>query len=325
MNSTLTRALMKYHNDFFTMTEEEQNLFKLQDHSELDEKIQAFVYKDLGITADENDSGNLLLQYNAAVLPYRGIGKNSFMLNEFDWNEKILSYKNLYEYNESYHEYQETALVDDEFFDDYKPDELYNRFNSWARAFVDEKFYYLNLFSMEMWLFWSLEEFALDWIAEKIPYDYVSGENDGKMTLGGYQWDKRLDANGLEGWYEQINEFSNDWLNKLHEEKQNEWDKVFVIDTSENENDPTLDYIFGSMDVLKKITFENFVEDCENVHGDANEIIAYKDVKLAEFKKALEDALVEIKKTAPNVVKMKKKMKVIITDEALSDLSDLEE
>jgi len=325
MNSILTRALMKHHNDFFTMTEEDQNLFKLQEHSELDEKIQAFVYKDLGIAADENDSESLILQYNTTVLPYHGIGKNSFMLNEFDWNEKILSYKNLYEYNEYYHEYQESALVDDDFFVDYKADELYNRFNSWARAFVDEKFHYLNLFSMEMWLFWGLEEFALDWMAEEIPYEYVSGENDGKMSLGGYQWDKRLDANGLEGWHEQIHEFSNNWLNNLHAEKQNEWDSVFVIDVTENENDPSLNYVFGSMDVLKKITFENFVEDCENIRGDVNEIITYKDEKLKEFKKALEDALIEIKKTPPNVVKMKKKMKVMITKEALSDLSDLEE
>jgi len=330
MNRILTKALMKYYNDFFKMTEEEQDVFKLQDHDDLDEKVSAFVYKELGIDKDSNKSADCLL-YNSTMLPYRGIGKDSFMLNEFDWNEEILTFETLYDYNKSYHEYQENAFAEDENFPKYKPKELYNRFSSWARVFIDGNFKYLNLLSTQIWLYWKLEEFAIAWIEEQIPHKYVDGKDNGKKTKGGYLWDMRLDAHGLEGWYEQINDFSREWLNKKYDETKSDWDKVFIIDTTNSsddpnfKDDPSLDYIFGSMEVLKHLTFKNFVNDCNKVKGDVSELMAYKESALIELQGALESAFEEIKKTSPNVVKLKKKMKVIMTDEALADLSNLEE
>jgi len=323
MNRILTKALMKYHNDFFKMSDEEQELFKLQDHDELDKKIRMFVYKELGIDENSNDPLDSLA-YNSTMLPYHGIGENNFALNEFDWNEKIFTFKNLYEYNKNYHEYQETALSEDENLTDYKPGKLYNRFNSWARVFVDKKFHYLNLFSIQIWLYWSLEEFSHAWIEKQIPHDYVTGKDNGKKTEGGYLWDTRLDAHGLEGWYEQISDFSNNYLNEKHDNTKDMCDKVFIVDTS-SINEPSLDYIFGSLNILNDITFKNFVKDCDNVKGDTNDLMAYKDTELMKFEKALEKALEEIKKTPPNVVKLKKKMKIVMSNEVLLDLSDLEE
>ena len=136
----------------------------------------------------------------------------------------------------------------------------------------------------------------------------------------------RLDAHGLEGWYEQIRDFSREWLNKQYEETKSDWDKVFIVDTTNStddpnfKDDPSLDYIFGSMDILKSLTFKNFVSDCDKVRGNVSELMVYKDEVLIEFESALESALEEIKQTPPNVVKLKKKMKVV-----MSDLLDLEE
>ena len=324
MDRILHAALMRHHNDFFKMTKEEQEVFKLQEHDELNEKIHTYVMKALDYGEDE-DNPEKQLEYNKIVLPYRGIGHGYFMLNEFDWNEDILKHKNLYEYNEAYHNWQEEALKDDENFPDAESSELYNRFASWARVIINGEFHYLNLNSIQIWLQWELEEFSGDWIDKEIPHEYVPGPDNGKKVDGGYLWDMRTDANGLEGWYEQIQSFSYKWMQETFENHKDVFNKVYIIDTSENEFDPSKDYIFGSLNILKEITFKNFINDCEKVKGDIKDIIDYKDKVMNEFKSALENELVKIKKTAPNVVKFKKKMKVVMSDEALDDLNNLEE
>lgn len=327
MNKILISALMKYHNDFFKMTEEEQDLWKLQKHDEIDKKIQKYVNQALDYGKDE-DNPEKQFEYNKIMLPYHGIGKDYFTLNEFDWDEKILTYKNLYDYNVYYHEWQEKTMLEDENFTDYETKELYNRFHSWARVEINGEFHYLNLLSFQIWLFWQLEEFAFDWIDKEIPHKYVSGKNDGKKTKGGYVWDMRVDANGLEGWYEQINDFSNEWLSNKYNELKDIQDVVFIIDNSEHaieKFDPCKDYVLGSMEILKELTFKNFVNDCEKVRGDNKNIMEYKDEVLKEFKAALENALIEIKKSPPNVMKFKKKRKIVMTEEALDDLKNIDE
>lgn len=324
MNRILHAALMRHHNDFFKMSKEEQEVFKLQDHDELDEKISAHVMNALDYGEDE-DNKEKQFEYNKIVLPYRGIGDGYFMLNESDWNEEILKYKNLYEYNEAYHAWQEDALKTDENFPGYKPTELYNRFAAWGRVVISGNFHYLNLNSIQIWLQWALEEFAAEWMENEIPHEYVSGPDDGKKTDGGYLWDMRIDANGLEGWYEQINDFHYEWLHKTFDNHVDVLDKVYIIDTTDGKLDPGRDYIFGSMEVLKKIRFKNFVNDCEKVKGDIQDIMDHKDKTIAEFKTALENKLVEIKKTPPNMMKLKKKREVVMTEGVLDDLAKLDE
>lgn len=324
MDRILQAALMRYHNDFFKMTKEEQDIFKLQEHDELDAKIHAHVMEALDYDKDENNPEKNF-EYNKIVLPYRGIGKGYFALSEFDWNEDILKHKNLYEYNEAYHNWQEEALKDDENFPNFESTELYNRFAAWARVRINNNFHYLNLNSIQIWLQWKLEEFASDWIDEEIPHEYVSGPDNGKKVDGGYLWDMRIAADGLESWYEQIRDFSYKWMSNTFNEHEDVFDKVYVIDTSESEIDPSKDYIFGSLNILKEITFKNFVGDCEKVKGDVKDIMDHKDKVMNEFKIALENELIEIKKTPPNVVKFKKKTKVVMSDKALDDLDNLEE
>ncbi len=324
MNKILQAALMRHHNDFFKMSKEEQEIFKLQDHDELDEKISAFVMKELDYSEDET-SPEKQFEYNKIMLPYRGIGNNNFMLNEFDWNEKILKYKNLYEYNEDCHNWQEDACKSDENFPNYKPTKLYNRFCAWARAEINGEFNYLNLNSIQIWIQWALEEFSSEWIEKEIPHEYVSGPNDGKKTKGGYMWDMRIDANGLEGWYEQINDFHHKWMNEKFNNHVDELDKVYLVDRDEGEFDPGKDYIFGSMNILKQITFKNFLADCEKFKGDVADIEACKESAVAEFKTALENELIEIKKTPANMMKLKKKRKVVMADSFIEDLNNIEE
>lgn len=326
MNSIITRALMRYHNDFFKMTEEEQDVFKLQDHEELDDKVEAFVREELNIPeADRNNRETL--EYNSIVLHYSGIGPNYFMLNEFGWREEVLKYKNFYEYNEGNHNYQEEAFFEDENFEGYKKEDLYSRLSEWARVEIDNEFFYLNIFNYQIWVYYALEEAEHDWIDDNIPYDLVSGPDDGKKTDGGTLWDMRRDAKGKEGWLEQMFEFARKWTTDFYDDIKHKdmVDMVFINDTSgkDFEGDPNKDYIFGSIEVLKEISFKTFVEDCDRMQGDSELAYQFRDNAIKDFRKALDEHFIEVQKTPPNVLKIptKKKMKVAFADGALDDLA----
>ncbi|VAW58917.1 hypothetical protein MNBD_GAMMA08-1550 [hydrothermal vent metagenome] len=314
---------MRYHNEFFAMSPEEQDNWKLSEHDEIDKQVREFVKKELGHDDDNNDHEKVY-EYNAIMLDYLGIGPNKFMMNEFDWDLKTANTDSLYTYNKKYHEWQENACSDDENFDDYEKKELYNRFANWARAEVDSKFYYLNLDSLQMWIQWQLDDISYDWMEKHIPHDYVSGKDDGKKVEGGSLWDMRLDAHGLEGWYEQMRDFGYKWTSDQYNKHEELGDVVFVVDKTENIYDPSLDYIFGSLDVLKQLSFRDFIQDAEKLKGDNDVLMAYRDKVCAEFSNALDAEFEKVKKTAPNVVKLKKKMKVVMSDQALEDLGNME-
>jgi len=323
MNKILQRAMIRHCNEYFTMTPEEQDAFRLADHDDLDKKISDFIYKEMDYSEDDKDAAKQL-EYNKIVLGYNGIGRPPFLLNEFDWNTKILNHKTLYDYNTWYHNWQEEACEDDENYTDYKPSELYNRFAAWARAEINDEFFYINLVSLQMWLYWRLEEFSFDWIDKEIPNKFVPGPDNGKKVKGGYTWDMRTDAKGLEGWYEQINDFSHEYLNKKYDEVLELNNVVYIIDTTEDDFDPAKDYILGSLDVLKEITFIDFVKDCDKVVGNNDDIHKLEKEELEKFKTALENKLVEVKKTPPNMMKLKKKKGIVMTEDALDDLEDIE-
>jgi len=329
MNSIITRALMRYHNDFFKMTEEEQDIFKLEDHDELDEKVSDFIDKELGFVDGVDDHNHKkLLERNKVGLHYNGIGPDYFMLNEFGWRKEVLKYKNFYEYNEANHIFQEESWKEDFDVPDYKQKELFNRLGEWARVEINGEFNYLNIFSYQIWVYYALEELEMDWIDKHIPYDFVPGPNNGKKTDGGTLWDMRQDANGKEGWLEQMKDFSREWTQSWYDKAcyDHKWDMVFINDTSgkDFDGDPNKEYIFGSLDILKQVSFRTFVPDCEKIQGDSELAYKFRDELIEEFRAALDAKFVEVQKTPPNVVKLKKKMKVSFADGALDDLMRLD-
>lgn len=305
MHSILQQALQYHHNEYFSLSEEEQTLFKLQEHDGLDEKIKIFIEDKLGMPHGEREASHeQVFEYNKINLPYIGIGPNSFMLNEFNWNEKVLRFKNLYEANADNHDFQEQSASLDK---DYVPKPLYNRINDWARAFVDDEFYYLSLFNYAIWLYYDMEELSFAWFDENIPYDFVSGKDDGKEVDGGFLWDKEIDAGGLECWYQHMTEFSRKWINNYYNidnaTKSRFGDFVYIIDhdglVHDDPCDPTLAYVFSSLEVLKNITYQDFVNDCEKVKGDPTELFELRKSRRVEFKLALDEEFVSIKKTHP--------------------------
>ena len=327
MHPYLRQALMRHHNEFFEMSEEEQTLFKLQDHDELDKKIRIFIEDKIGMPHGEyKASPKQILEYNTINLPYLGIGPNSFMLNEWGWNEKVLRFKNLYEANEHNHDFQEQGMVDD-FDPDYVKKPLYNRVSEWARAFVDDEFYYLNLFNYAIWLYYATDELMFEWLDKNIPYDYVSGKDDGKKVKGGFLWDKDLDANGLEGWHKHMSNYAHDWINARFDvdTMENRFGNcVYVVDHDTHDpTDPCIAYVFGSLEVLRDITYYDFINDCKKLEADPTEMIEYKDARCVEFKAAMDDEFEHIKKTmSPEKVEEAKTRNITVADGALDALEE---
>jgi len=329
MHPFLRRALIRYHNEFFTMTDEEQTRFKLQEHADLDKKIRIFIEDELGMPHGEYEADHeQIFEYNKINLPYIGIGPNSFMLNEWSWDEESLRFKNLYEANEYNHDFQEQGMVDD-FDKDYVKQPLYNRLNEWARAFVDDKFYYLNLLTYATWLFYDIDELMFKWLDENLPYDYVSGKDDGKEVDGGFLWDKELDAGGKEGWHKHMSNFAHDWNNdQIDIDKRNNnrfGDYVYIVERSDTDpTDPKMSYIFGSLEVLRNITYYDFVNDCEKLLGDPTELLELQDARRIEFKTAMADEFESIKKTMPPgvVEDITPKNRVVVAEGALDGLEE---
>ena len=326
MHPYLRQAFMRYHNEYFSMSEEEQTRFKLQEHDKLDEKISRLIEKKIRKRGKLNNEQRF--EFNKISLPYRGIGPNSFMLNEFDWNEKILDFKNLYKYNENFHNFQENACVED--FTGYEARPLFNRFNCWARAYVKDEFYYLNVLSYQMWLYYALDNASMFWLDKNIPHDYVSGPDDGKKTKGGYLLDMQLDAHGLEGYYDHMNKFSHKWINEFYDNLENDrWDNVFAVPCKDNGDplDPAIDYIFGSMDILKEITFVNFIEDCEKVHTSNEELLLTKTRALELYEIEMVAEFVRIQDTPSKEFERDKSedMQVVMAPEALESMIDMDD
>jgi len=307
------------------MSEDEQDAFKLQDHDELDEKISEFVNEEIGFDEKKDEYNHKkLLERNKIMLHYLGIGSNYFMLNEFGWREEVLKYKNFYEYNEANHIFQETSWAEES--SDYKQKELFNRLSEWARVEIDGKFNYLNINSYQIWIYYAIEEFEMDWIDDHIPNEYVPGPNNGKKAKGGTIWDMRPDAQGKEGWLEQMRDFSRKWISAWYDKAiyEHKWNVVFINDTSgkDFDGDPNKEYIFGSLDILKNVGFKTFVDDCEKLKGDSELAYQYRDGIIKELRIALEEKFIEVQKTPPNVVKLRKKMKVSVADGAFDSLID---
>ena len=325
MHKYLHKALKRHCNEFFSMTEEEQIVFKLTDNVKLHKKIRKFVKKKIGVKGKINPPDQLLL--NTILLPFQGIGPNDFMLNEFNWDEDILKFKDLYEYNIEAHEFQETSNVRD--FSEYISKPLFNRFNDWARASINDKFYYMNVLSYQIWLYYASEDASFNWFEDNIPYDYVDGKDHGKEVEGGLLWDMVLDADGNEGYHEHMSEFSRKWINARYDEdlaNDQFGNNVFVIDKTDDILDPSLDYIFGSVDVLRELTFLNFINDCEKVRGNPTELLEFEVERKNDFSEAMDSEFAKIQSKPSSDfesrAQKKRKRDLIIAPGALDELQE---
>ena len=148
--------------EYFSWDEQTQEKFRMFMTSDLKFKFHQFILKEaFGIEVADDDafddawgdmSNHDTTKFNAILLPLYGIGEDLFFLNEhFDFEESILDFETLYQYDFDDFQFQE---ADRKTRDGYCARAYCGSLHAaWARLVVDDKFYYASL-SMVSRYFW---------------------------------------------------------------------------------------------------------------------------------------------------------------------------
>jgi hypothetical protein len=331
----LRRAIIRVWSDYFSWPETKQEQFRLRLSSEDDFRIKQAVVqslfgsevqskKELDALLDSfNDAQYLLL--NSTILPLHGIGADHFFLNESLPDDKtLLDFETLGDYARDDHEFQEQARKEDNPDHRIRPyrGDLYHR---WARVNIDGAFYYADLSSQAGYIASVVDEFGFDRIQALIPHKYVDGPHHGKRDGKGFRYDKRIDAQGLEGQLDELQHRYHEYLYRHHETLLDLFDQtaqkcVYMRDRS-REGDPHMDFVFSDKTALAAVRFRHFVSDCRQLGTDNSELETRLEHERSSALVFVEEAYRDIMENFdPTVVAMRKKRKIILADSKLKDL-----
>lgn len=208
-NAVLRQAVIRVKPDYFALPETEREHYRLQLNTEDDFRIRQTVFKELfGIvvsTTEELDAildtfdDSQYLSLNSTLLPLQGIGEDDFFLNEvLPADMTLLDFSTVGDYARDDHRFQEQARKQED--PDYKIRAYRgNIHRCWARLTIDGTFHYADIGSLAGYVTDRLDEAGFERIDTLIPCHYVNGPDHGKRDDNGYVYDKRLDADGLEG------------------------------------------------------------------------------------------------------------------------------
>ena len=210
----LRRAVMKVRPEYFSWPLERRAGYGVaipkRDAASLDKALLKELFGKSYATRKEAAAaaGRLSLddqdRWNETVLPLHGIGEDCFYLNEsFAKNKHILDFDTVRAFDESDYRFQEKARRKED--PDYcaKPyrGSLYLH---WARLYFDGRFAYATLSMAAGYIYARLSDAAHEVLANVIPHRYMPGKHHGKVEGGGWQWDRRVDTNGREGIFEEL-------------------------------------------------------------------------------------------------------------------------
>ncbi|MCF6318061.1 MAG: hypothetical protein L3J83_02110 [Proteobacteria bacterium] len=323
----LIKALMRWEPDYFSWNNDQQEMFHLNKLEEISKKINNSLLKsifDVSVTLSKTDSAidelsiDQMFYLNRALLPIQGIGCDAFYLNEsFKENTTLKDFKTLYDYDYDDFNFQEKWRKKDN--DDYKGSKYRGTLNfTWARLMLDENFTYAMLSIKSNYITSELDSHGNEHIEHLIPHEYKLGPNHGKKQGDGYLYDMKTFANGKEQqlkelkkrYWKHLIQLNSQMAIEFNTESKNE---VFMIDES-TPNDPSLHFVFSDADVLKKIQFSTFVNDCRQYEQkDHDSFQALIENKKSELKNYLDLQLKDIMKNHdPSIIKISKKRKVVV-------------
>lgn len=265
-----------------------------------------------------------LNKLNWAKLLIAGVGDDMIFLNEsMTANTSLLDFNTLYDYDYDDHLFQERANKKE--LKDYEDrDYTALRFSRWARLIIENQFYYATLYSLAGYLIEQLEDKGHTIIQTLIPHQYIDGKNHGKPEKGGYLWDIKVDAAGLE---KQLDELKSRW----HQYTQQRWlelskqftqypPAVYTQDKNEGE-ERHRNFIFNNEQALKQIRWRHFLADCKAIEGDYGDVADREQQELAAAEHWLQKTHTDILQNFdPNVVKLKKKRKIVIAPGAFDGM-----
>ncbi|HED19083.1 MAG TPA: hypothetical protein ENI74_06220 [Gammaproteobacteria bacterium] len=270
------------------------------------------------ITDTFDDSQYLLL--NSTLLPLQGIGEDNFFLNEyFPADVTLLNFSTVDDYARDDHCFQERARKQED--PDYKIRPYRGDIHRcWARLTIDGTFYYADISSLAGYLTDTLDELGFERIDELIPCQFINGPEHGKREDTGYVYDKRPDANGLEGQLQALRDNYYVYMRERYEVLLDRFNTspttcVYMRNRSRN-NEPHMDFVFSDATALDAVRFRHFISDCRRIAGDPAEV----DHLIEQEKHRALDFLANTYKDImdnfdPTVVKLRRKCKIILANE----------
>jgi len=288
------KALMTANNLYYSWDTEQQEKFRVLMNEKTIEKIQQVLLDsilDIKCTLEELDDvwddlplGDLNI-LNWAMLLTSGIGDDFVFLNEsMADNTSLLDFSTIYDYNYDDYLFQEKARKEE--FPEYEGMDYYAlRHSFWFRLIINENFYYATGTSLASYIYDELDEVRSDLINQLIPHEFVEGKDNGTKENGGYVWDIKLDAKGLEGQLEELK-------NRVHTHLSNRWiilsqtfsdlEPSVYINNQDWDDDPHVFFIFTNEQTLKKVRWKHFISDIEPLINDFSfvEQETQKEIKL---------------------------------------------
>lgn len=331
--AALRRAIIRVQPEYYSWSECKKERYGTELSEEEDFRIRQFLLESLFSIKVKNEnelhaafdefSEEQYLCFNSTILLLQGIGDDNFFLNEAV-GKSLLDFETLHDYAYNDYLYQEKANKRD--FAENKPQPYRGKlWHRWARLIIDNKFYYITLFTAAEHVSDALDSFGYDKINKLIPHEYVEGKNHGKSEKLGTLWDMVIDAKGMEGQLEELRRNYYDYVFERYVYISNYLNKnlpkkVYMIEKTEN-NDPSRHFIFSDVDAIKSIRFKHFMYDCRNISGDNSEIEGIVDKELERANDYLEKEYDNIVKNFdPKIVRFNKKRKIVLSDTALDDL-----
>ncbi len=128
-----------------------------------------------------------------------------------------------------------------------------------------------------------------------IPHEYVEGKNHGKREQGGTLWDFRVDAGGMEPQLEELRRRFYEYCRECHARLLDRFDAV---------------------------RFRHFFVDGLRIVGDVSELAVSLEQERTAALEFLQAQYADIRQNFdPSIVPLRKKRKIVMTNEAWEDLS----
>ncbi len=274
--------------------------------------------QDVQAILNDFDTQQYLL-LNSTMLLLTGIGDDYFFLNEsMAENTCLLDFETVYDYDLNDYEFQQHMRQKDNPDYSLKPYQGYLYF-VWARLHINGVFHYANLHMVAGYVNGKLEDFGFDQINKLIPHDYVEGKNHRKKEDQGRLYDMEVDAGGLEGQLEELQNRYYNYIQSRYEAIQNDYDsktskQVYLVDSS-SDIEPSMNFIFTDKAALQVVRFRHFVADCQAIKGNIDELENLVAAECEATQLFLQDSYQNILANFdPQVVKFPKKRKIIIAD-----------
>jgi len=337
ITASARRSLIAADSNYYSWSPEKQEEFRVTMSEKARQKIAKILLSSLlniqcGLEETdevwEEQPLNNLNMLNWASLLTNGIGEDFITLNEFMAKDKtLLDFTTLFDYDHADYLYQEQARKKES--KDYQGADYYPfRWAPWVRLLIDENFWYSSFTSIATHLNDDIEEAGNDYINTLIPHEYVEGENHGKQEKGGVRWDMKKDASGRE---RQLEELQHRW----HPYLQDCWlaisnhnaDLELAVYTQDFDwdNDPHRCFIFRNEATLKKVRWRHFLSDIKPLIADYSIIEKQLEKEIEKAKAFLEEQYQDIMENFdPDVIKLRKKMKIVISPGALEGLGGID-